>query len=106
MKKQNKQVGALLLLGGIALIVLSMKMSGEVAEGEQRVAQAEQEHKNVRILRPVRAEIARESNASLQQKIQQGVEDLTNKQGIAGWCQIGGVVLVLLGLGSYFKKKS
>ena len=103
--KHKKQLGIAMLIIGIISVLFAARLNSQVAEGQMRVANAEQQEKHPPRLRPVRDEIARESNSDLSQKIHNAIEKMSENQQLATWFQIGGVVLIVLGASALLSRK-
>ena len=102
--KHRKNVGTILTVIGAVLLIFAFQMSHKVAEGEEKVANAAQQEKHPRVLRPVRAEMTRESNSSIQTKIQNAMIDIRENAELTIWFQLGGGSLVIVGLGMIFRR--
>lgn len=104
-------VGVVLLIGGIALILISFYIRGQVEHGNEQISSAKQKVDTVDTLfsaTPQTKQFGQGITNSANQKIQSGEEQVAYYTRLSNKIQIGGIVLIVIGAVVLFfpKRKS
>lgn len=108
--KSKKLISLILILLGVGLIGTSMYITSEVEKGKGKIARAQHQVDqggSLLSLTPVTKEIGDELTGGAQKKIDEGKQQVAHYEGIAQFCRVGGIVLLVIGAGFFFccKKK-
>lgn len=90
-----------LLILGIAMFIFGSYISGQVAQGEKKIANAQQNVNQVRKLTkasPYTKGLGKVATQPVQQKINEGKQTASQYKKVATWLHIGGSVLFILGV--------
>ena len=102
MRVSSKRIiGILLLIVGIALIVTSQYIKGRVEKGKTTISHAQKsvdQSKGLSSLSPYSEAIDKTITDPAQKKIDEGQADILYYENLAKQLQIGGIVLILLGI--------
>jgi hypothetical protein len=101
----KKVLGAILFLGGIAMILLSMYIKNQVVQGKLEVSDAQSKvdsGNSLFSLNPMAKEVGKTMTGSAQKKINAGQEQISMYEQRAQWLQMGGIALLVLGAGIFF----
>ena len=101
----KKTAAPILIVIGIALIAFAINMHNQLETKQVKISHAEQQMAHPRPLRPLRDSVATQSNETLQEKIDSGIQSISNREELVVWMEIAGVVCVILGIGSLIKRK-
>ncbi|MBS0648257.1 MAG: hypothetical protein JSS10_03420 [Verrucomicrobia bacterium] len=95
-------IGVLLFIAGVFLIGLSNYIKTQVAQGNEQIFGAQQKVDQANGLfgrNPITNVIGQGITSGAQKKIDQGKADISYYTVVANRCQVGGIVLVILGAG-------
>lgn len=108
----KKVLGIVLLIGGLALYIVSNYIMGQVNEGKQKISGAQKQidtGKELFSLAPYGKDIGQELTNPVEKKIHEGQNQVNYYEDIAQWMHLGGTVLMVLGgaifLIGFMKKK-
>lgn len=106
----KKLIGIVMLIGGIIMIVTSIYIKNEVSSGRREISSSQRQVNQANdlfSLTPQTKEVGKVFTDSAQGQINKGTlkADLYAKRAL--WLQIGGIILIILGIGVFFvgKKK-
>lgn len=105
MKKVARILGVILVLIGIALFGISMYINSEVAAGRVRASDAQSQvdqGNSLFSMHPYTKEAGKMFTGPAQEEINAGNLKISHYARRANWYQIGGIVLVILGIGVIF----
>lgn len=97
----RRALGILVLIGGIVLIFISNYIKGQVEEGNLKISSAEQKVQQGNKLfsyNPLSQQVGKQITGSAQKKINAGKEQVSYYTQLADNLQIGGIVLIVLGI--------
>ncbi len=101
----KKIIAIVVLIGGISLILISNYIKNRVATGRQEISGAQQQvnqrNQLFTVAPPAAQVIGRGFNNSAQSRINQGTQEADMYAQRAHWLQIGGIVLIILGIGIF-----
>ncbi len=106
--KAKKKWGILMLIVGIILLSSSFYIKTQVEAGQEKVANVESQTNlgdELLSLTPATKEIGKGLTGSIKDKISEGKDQIEFYTAIAKWLEIGGVLLVVLGMSSIFLGK-
>jgi hypothetical protein len=95
-------VGVVILIIGVAMIFGSMYISGQVAEGRQRISAAQSQinrGSGLFNLNPITQEVGKGITRSAQKKINRYSQEADRYAEMASWLKIGGIILIVVGAG-------
>ena len=98
--KKKRSLGILLLVGGVALILFSMYISGQVTEGREKISNAQNQvdrGKKLFSLTPYTEPLGKGLTGAAQRKIDEGRQEADEYAQLADWLKIGGVVCIIAG---------
>lgn len=101
---KRKTTGLVCIVAGIALIFLSRNIEGQVGEGRARIQRGQSQ---VNTLDSVFSSneytrgVGQAVTESGQRKINQGIMEANYYEGVAFWCMLGGVGLIVVGAGMF-----
>lgn len=102
-------IGLIVLIGGVALICISMYIKTQIVAGNEQIASGEQKIKTmdtVFSLSPATKQVGSAVTNSGKQKIAKGKEEIAYYTALASQLQIGGIILIVAGAGIFiFGKK-
>ena len=103
----RKILGALLLVGGVILIIVSVNVKSRAEMGEMRISNAEEQvsEEDRPYLRPIPRARSRATSEQAEERIGEGTATVANYEQIAMWLKIGGIICVVLGAGALFVRK-
>ncbi len=109
--KNKKLISLILIILGLGLIGMSMYINSEVEKGKGKVSRAQHQvdqGSSLFSLTPATKGIGEELAGGAQKKIDAGKQQIAHYEGIAQFCQIGGIIFLVIGAGFLFccKKKS
>ena len=109
--KTQRTIGTIAIIGGCALIAISMYIGGQVTEGKTQIRSGEQKLKRVDTLfslSPTTQPLGNKITSSGNKKIAAGKEKVSYYEAMANKLKIGGLVLIGIGAGLFFisRKKS
>jgi hypothetical protein len=107
----KKTLGIVLLIGGIAMLVASNYIKGEVAEGRMKIDRAQRQVDTGSKLfsnNPISQEVGKTITGGAQRKINEANQEAGYYGTMAGQLQIGGIILIVAGAAIFFlwKRKS
>jgi uncharacterized membrane protein HdeD (DUF308 family) len=94
-------IGILILIGGIVLIVVSQYIKARVEEGKTEISSAQKkvnQGNSLFSLSPYSQPVGKKITGSAQKKIDEGNLQVSQYEELAGQLQIGGVVLIIIGI--------
>jgi hypothetical protein len=97
----RRVIGILIAIIGIALIVTSQYIKTRVEEGKEQISDAQKKVDNSNSLfslSPYSKPVGQKMTDSSQQKINEGSLQVSYYEGLSGQLQIGGIVLIALGI--------
>ena len=101
----KKNGATILIVVGIALIGFAIGLNNQIEGKQVKISHAEGQMSNPRPLRPLRNSIAEQSNASIQERIDNGIQAISNQEELVVWMEIAGVVCLILGIGNLIKRR-
>jgi hypothetical protein len=106
-------IGIVMAIGGIALMLVSAYIKSRVEEGKQQITSAQKKvdtGSGLFSLHPIAKEIGQGVVIDpAQKKLDEANLTVAHYEQVAGWCQKGGIALLVLGVGVIFigrRKKS
>lgn len=100
--KGKRSLGIFLFILGIALIVFSMYIKGETAEGRRKISSAQRQvdqSQRLFSLNPITKQVGKGVTGTAQRRIDEGKREVAQYEDMAYWFQIGGAVLIIIGIG-------
>ncbi|MBI5273324.1 MAG: hypothetical protein HY861_05010 [Chlamydiia bacterium] len=100
----RKIIGVVLVVVGAALFYLSHYINTQVAEGREKISNAQSTidtTNSLFSLDPTAKKIGKQITGSAQKKIDAGKQEAAQYAAYAHWCMIGGIVFVILGVGVF-----
>lgn len=100
--KSKRTFGILLCIVGIALILFSMYIKGETDAGRKKISSAQKQvdtGKKLFSLNPVSEQVGKGLTGTVQRRIDRGREEVVQYEDLAFWFQVGGAVLIVIGIG-------
>jgi len=98
-------LGFVLVIGGILMIIFSHYIKGRVAEGREEIQSAQKKvdiTESIFSLHPATKGIGEGVSGAAQGKIEEGEQEASHYAELADWFQIGGIVLIVVGVGVIF----
>jgi hypothetical protein len=107
----KKMIGILGLIGGIVLLIISFYIKHQIEEGKAQISSAQEkvdQGTGLFSVTPQTKAVGNVFTGAAQNKINEGKGQISHYEEVASWLQIGGIVLVILGVGVVFlgRKKS
>ncbi len=98
----KRVLGIVLVIIGIAMYLMSNYIQQQVEEGKGQVSSAQKKVNQSNSLfslspNPVAEQIGKGFTDSAQKKINEGKLEIAKYEGMAGWLNTGGIVLVVIG---------
>lgn len=97
----KKIIGIVLLVIGICLYLFSGYISTQVAQGQQKIVNTQKNVNRARgltNLSPYTKDIGNVATQPIQQKIDQGKQEVAQYQALANWLRLGGVICIVAGV--------
>lgn len=94
-------LGVVLILGGVALMLFSNYILNQVAEGKEKISNAEtqvQRGNSLFSMNPVAKEVGKGLTNGVQKKIDAGKQQVGYYEELAGKMRMGGIGAIVLGL--------
>ena len=101
-------IAIVLIIGGVALILVSNYIKGEVASGRDQISSAQSKvdtADQVFSLNPYSKQVGKQITGSAQKKIDAGSAEAAHYEEMARWLQIGGIVLIVAGGALFLLRK-
>jgi hypothetical protein len=93
------------LIAGVALMIFSMYIKGQVAGGRDQISSAQNTVDKTSSLfgsNAVSKQVGKGLLSGAQNKIDAGSAEADYYEAMAHWLQVGGIVLIAAGVGAYF----
>ena len=103
--KTKRVISALLIAGGIALLLVTKYIMNQVAQGEEQIASGESKlgtAKSLFSLNPTAKMVGEGLTSGSEEKISQGKEQIAYYTMVANRLQVSGYVLIAVGVGFFF----
>ncbi len=103
--KFKRILGTVFLIVGIALIGTSFYIKGQVEDGKLKINKAQGQVDQGSSLfnqNPITKQVGKGLTKGAQKKIDAGKDEVSYYEQVAGWTKIGGIVFIVLGLGTLF----
>jgi uncharacterized protein YjeT (DUF2065 family) len=97
----RRALGILIIIGGIVLFGISQYIKGQVEEGKMKISNAEKKIEQGNKLfsfNPISKQVGQQITGSAQKKINEGKEEVDYYTQLANQLQIGGYILMIVGL--------
>jgi len=96
----KKIAGIILLISGIAMILFSVYITNQVAEGKAKISNAQNtvdKGSSLFSTNPISKQIGKVFMNSAQSQIDAGQSQIVYYEGLSGWLLVGGIGFIVLG---------
>ncbi|MBS0615875.1 MAG: hypothetical protein JSR58_04920 [Verrucomicrobia bacterium] len=94
-------LGIILVLGGVALLLVSNYIANQVEQGKEQISSAQKkvdQGNSLFSMSPYTKDVGEQITGSAQKKIDAGQQEVIQYETLAGQLKIGGIVVLVVGL--------